>query len=281
MTCTNPAHDHAEYDDETGATDENEPMLCRDCRRPTHYDSTIEAYVHDDPEASPCFLIQSRPEGATPCTTETGVTMTASTDITPIALRTQPSGKVAEWGLPGVEETFKTKGAALEFLASQESVEVTRAPSGRTDAEVVEAMARQAEPEINGADVAAQRRAAAYAEARENEAAEEAPKPKRTRKASGDGSRRRTFRSEAGIENDALTENGPSWKAMAAILKPLQKKAEGKRGEDPAVVARDAAIAKAREDGWSFNDLSDAIGKDDNGTFPFRRLAAHNARKEG
>lgn len=109
-----------------------------------------------------------------------------------------------------------------------------------------------------------------------------ASKPARKReprKPSG-SNRRRTFKSKAGHENDSFKAGGPSFRKLVEKLQELQKAAEGKRGDDPAVVKRDAAIADARDAGWSFNDLSDALGRADNGTYPFRRLAAHNARKE-
>lgn len=63
--CVNPAHDHAGVDDSGAAT--GEPMVCADCGAPTHYDYRVEAYVHDEPAAQPCFLIRERPTGATPC----------------------------------------------------------------------------------------------------------------------------------------------------------------------------------------------------------------------
>lgn len=67
--CVNPQHDHTTPVDRDGI-DLPAPirMLCNDCAKPTHYDSAVEQYVHDEDDARGCFLIPERPEGATPCT---------------------------------------------------------------------------------------------------------------------------------------------------------------------------------------------------------------------
>lgn len=54
--CNYPQHDHEEVD-ESG---EPQPMLCHDCHQPTHYDSKVEQYRHDDPQAAACFLVPAR-----------------------------------------------------------------------------------------------------------------------------------------------------------------------------------------------------------------------------
>lgn len=67
LTCTNPQHDHTTTVDRDGLTvDAPIPMTCNDCCLPTHYDETIEAYRHDDPDAPACFLIPD-PDGGSPC----------------------------------------------------------------------------------------------------------------------------------------------------------------------------------------------------------------------
>lgn len=63
--CQNPQHDHvspAHEDTPAGA-----PLECGDCRRPMHYDVAIDQWVHDDVDAA-CFLIPTRPIGASQCT---------------------------------------------------------------------------------------------------------------------------------------------------------------------------------------------------------------------
>lgn len=84
-TCANPHHDHfAEPGDEVpdgsgGVTTltARAPMVCHDCAKPLHYDTALDRYVHDDPEAT-CFLVPERPDGATPCTTPV---LTLPTDV--------------------------------------------------------------------------------------------------------------------------------------------------------------------------------------------------------
>lgn len=70
MACTNPRHDHLTTTEATTGDllDAPIPMMCGDCRRPTHYDRISETYEHDDPAAPGCFLIQQRSNRATPCT---------------------------------------------------------------------------------------------------------------------------------------------------------------------------------------------------------------------
>lgn len=70
FTCENPDHDHDAYDEARG-----EPvpgtMTCADCGVPTHYDEGCSDYVHDDPDAPPCFLRQRGwPADASPCYAE-------------------------------------------------------------------------------------------------------------------------------------------------------------------------------------------------------------------
>lgn len=57
------------------------PMVCHDCGQPSHYDRAIERYVHDDPDRT-CFLIRTRPEGATLCTDRSQAM--PSTDLRPV-----------------------------------------------------------------------------------------------------------------------------------------------------------------------------------------------------
>ena len=59
--CTSPTHDHDPHAGE-------DPPVCHDCKRGLHYDSAVEDYVHDDPDAPGCFLVPARPVGATDCT---------------------------------------------------------------------------------------------------------------------------------------------------------------------------------------------------------------------
>jgi hypothetical protein len=58
--CVNEEHDHLEPADPdcTIATAETPmvPMVCHDCGVPTHYDTGVDDYRHDDPEAPACFL---------------------------------------------------------------------------------------------------------------------------------------------------------------------------------------------------------------------------------
>lgn len=61
VDCTNPRHDHQDPD----GNDDH----CNDCGLPMHYDRDLERFVHDDPDAT-CFLIQTRPVGASACWVE-------------------------------------------------------------------------------------------------------------------------------------------------------------------------------------------------------------------
>jgi hypothetical protein len=67
--CASAEHDHTTLIARDGSELVRPvPMVCTDCGRPTHYDSTIEQYVHDDVDAPGCFLIPERPADATTCT---------------------------------------------------------------------------------------------------------------------------------------------------------------------------------------------------------------------
>jgi hypothetical protein len=66
--CTVPTHDHTTPVDREGmSVDPPIPMMCVDCGVPTHYDSTVEDYQHDDPDALPCFLVPYAIPEAQPC----------------------------------------------------------------------------------------------------------------------------------------------------------------------------------------------------------------------
>jgi hypothetical protein len=68
-TCTNARHDHTTTIDHDGVSlDAPIPMLCMDCDAPTHYDETVEDYVHD--EGPGCFLALPADEGS-PCNAPT------------------------------------------------------------------------------------------------------------------------------------------------------------------------------------------------------------------
>jgi hypothetical protein len=57
--CDNAGHDHFN-------ADRSAPCVCDDCGLPTHYDSGIDQWVHDGDDVD-CFLIPTRPSGASPC----------------------------------------------------------------------------------------------------------------------------------------------------------------------------------------------------------------------
>ena len=72
VRCANTRHDHTTSQDGNGGElDHVIPMICADDGLPAHYDSTIEDYQHDDPDAPNCFLITRR-ANATPCISEPG-----------------------------------------------------------------------------------------------------------------------------------------------------------------------------------------------------------------
>lgn len=61
-----------------------------------------------------------RPAPHAPATPESRETpMTAPSNPAPFALQTAPSGKVTKWGVPGSEQTFKTKSAAQAWCDAQ------------------------------------------------------------------------------------------------------------------------------------------------------------------
>lgn len=65
-TCVNEDHDHRHLD-ENAPEPERTRGACNGCGQRMHYDGLIDDFVHDDPDAKPCFLIQSRPADATAC----------------------------------------------------------------------------------------------------------------------------------------------------------------------------------------------------------------------
>jgi hypothetical protein len=68
LVCTVPTHDHTTPVDREGmSVDPPIPMMCVDCGVSTHYDSTVEDYQHDDPDAPPCFLVPYAIPEAQPC----------------------------------------------------------------------------------------------------------------------------------------------------------------------------------------------------------------------
>lgn len=77
VQCGNAAHDHRTTIDRDGMpADPPIPMLCNDCGVPTHYDSTVEDYVHDDPSHGACFLAYAADEidpAVSPCLPVKGV----------------------------------------------------------------------------------------------------------------------------------------------------------------------------------------------------------------
>lgn len=56
VRCGNENHEHLDEFDADGEPLEcMVPMICHHCKRPAHYDSTVEDYAHDDD--SSCFLM--------------------------------------------------------------------------------------------------------------------------------------------------------------------------------------------------------------------------------
>jgi hypothetical protein len=57
VQCGNQDHEHqTEIGRDGEPLDHLEPMICLHCKRPAHYDRTIEDYRHDD--ATECFLMR-------------------------------------------------------------------------------------------------------------------------------------------------------------------------------------------------------------------------------
>lgn len=65
-TCANPTHDHTTTDDGQGGTlpdGQTRPMTCAHDDWPTHWDETVQGYVHDDPSVAMCPLTQVSANG--------------------------------------------------------------------------------------------------------------------------------------------------------------------------------------------------------------------------
>ncbi|MCL7456403.1 hypothetical protein M8I35_04325 [Micromonospora sp. MSM11] len=57
-TCAFPTHDHTTaYDPDGHDLSKAQPMRCRHCGQPAHYDARLDDYRHDDPATPDCFLI--------------------------------------------------------------------------------------------------------------------------------------------------------------------------------------------------------------------------------
>lgn len=68
--CVSPMHDHTTYEDGNGGTLADPIMMfCQHCGAPSHYDSFIEGYQHDDEYTPDCFLITAHVK-ATDCDIE-------------------------------------------------------------------------------------------------------------------------------------------------------------------------------------------------------------------